>query len=89
MSHFLGCLRMSLLVFASSFSFASVALADASVPAPQQAFSLDFGKPRVAEHRHFIDSQDQAGTFNARLRAQVARSALQNRTIDTLDSLAA
>lgn len=41
MSHCLRWLRMSLLVLASSFSFASVALAGASAPAPQQAFSAD------------------------------------------------
>jgi NADH:ubiquinone reductase (H+-translocating) len=42
----------------------------------------DFGTPGVAEHCHFIDSQDQADTFNTRLRAHVARSVFQNRTID-------
>ena len=42
----------------------------------------DFGTRGVAEHCHFIDSQDQADIFNARLRAHVARSVLQNRTID-------
>jgi NADH dehydrogenase len=34
----------------------------------------DFGTPGVAEHCHFIDSQDQADAFNLRLRAHVARS---------------
>jgi NADH:ubiquinone reductase (H+-translocating) len=42
----------------------------------------DFGTPGVAEHCHFIDTQDQADTFNAHLRAQVARSVFQDRTID-------
>ncbi len=42
----------------------------------------DFGTPGVAEHCHFIDSQDQADAFNARLRAHVARSVFQNRDID-------
>jgi len=42
----------------------------------------DFGTPGVVEHCHFIDSQDQADAFNARLRAQVARSVFQNRDID-------
>jgi NADH dehydrogenase len=42
----------------------------------------DFGTPGVAEHCHFIDSQDQADTFNVHLRAQVARSVFQNRSID-------
>ncbi len=42
----------------------------------------EFGTPGVAEHCHFIDSQDQADTFNARLRAYVARSVFQNRVID-------
>ena len=42
----------------------------------------DFGTPGVAEHCHFIDSQDQADTFNARLRAHVARSVFQNRMIE-------
>lgn len=34
----------------------------------------DFGTPGVAAHCRFIDSQDEANAFNARLRAQVARS---------------
>jgi NADH:ubiquinone reductase (H+-translocating) len=34
----------------------------------------DFGTPGVVEHCHFIDSQDQADSFNARLRAQLVRS---------------
>ena len=32
------------------------------------------GHDGVLEHCHFIDSQDQADVFNARLRAQVVRS---------------
>ena len=34
----------------------------------------DFGTPGVVEHCHFIDSHDQADSFNARLRAHVMRS---------------
>jgi hypothetical protein len=30
----------------------------------------DIGTPGVAEHCHFIDGQDQADTFNTRLRAR-------------------
>jgi NADH dehydrogenase len=42
----------------------------------------DFGTPGVADHCHFIDSQDQADAFNAHLRAHVARSVFQNRIIE-------
>jgi NADH dehydrogenase len=42
----------------------------------------DFGTPGVAEHCHFIDSQDQANAFNARLRAHVARSFARGNDID-------
>jgi NADH:ubiquinone reductase (H+-translocating) len=42
----------------------------------------DFGTPGVAEHCHFIDSQDQADAFNARLRAHVVRSFINDRNID-------
>ena len=42
----------------------------------------DFGTPGVVEHCHFIDSQDQADEFNARLRAQVVRSFAQGGNID-------
>ena len=42
----------------------------------------DFGTPGVIEHCHFIDSQDQADSFNARLRAQVVRSFAQGGSID-------
>ena len=42
----------------------------------------DFGTPGVVEHCHFIDSQDQADAFNARLRAHVARSLAQGDNID-------
>lgn len=42
----------------------------------------DFGTPGVVEHCHFIDSQDQADSFNARLRAQVVRSFVQGGNID-------
>ena len=42
----------------------------------------DFGTPGVAEHCHFIDSQDQADVFNARLRAHVVRSFAQGGNID-------
>jgi NADH dehydrogenase len=42
----------------------------------------DFATPGVAEHCHFIDSQDQADAFNARLREHVVRSVFQNRNID-------
>ena len=38
----------------------------------------DFGTPGVVEHCHFIDSQDQADAFNARLRAHVVRSFAQD-----------
>lgn len=34
----------------------------------------DFATPGVAEHCHFIDGQAEAESFNARLRARVARS---------------
>jgi NADH dehydrogenase len=42
----------------------------------------DFGTPGVVEHCHFIDSQDQADAFNARLRADVVRSFAQGGNID-------
>ena len=42
----------------------------------------DFGTAGVAEHCHFIDSQDQADLFNARLRAHVVRSFAQGGDID-------
>ena len=42
----------------------------------------DFGTPGVVEHCHFIDSQDQADAFNARLRAHVVRSFAQGDNID-------
>ena len=42
----------------------------------------DFATPGVLEHCHFIDSQDQAESFNARLRAQVVRSFAQGGNID-------
>lgn len=42
----------------------------------------DFGTPGVAEHCHFIDSQDQADAFNMRLRAHVARSFVRGNDID-------
>jgi NADH dehydrogenase len=42
----------------------------------------DFGTPGVVEHCHFIDSQDQADAFNARLRAQVVRSFAQGGNIN-------
>ena len=42
----------------------------------------DFGTPGVVEHSHFIDSQDQADSFNARLRAQVMRSFVKGGNID-------
>jgi NADH:quinone reductase (non-electrogenic) len=42
----------------------------------------DFGIPGVLEHCHFIDSQDQADSFNSRLRAQVVRSLAQGGNID-------
>jgi NADH:quinone reductase (non-electrogenic) len=42
----------------------------------------DFGTPGVVEHCHFIDSQDQADAFNARLRAHVVRSFAQGGDID-------
>ncbi|RUW86139.1 NAD(P)/FAD-dependent oxidoreductase [Mesorhizobium sp. M1E.F.Ca.ET.063.01.1.1] len=42
----------------------------------------DFGTPGVAEHCQFIDSQDQAEGFNARLRAQVVRSLAEGGHID-------
>jgi NADH:ubiquinone reductase (H+-translocating) len=38
----------------------------------------DFATPGVAEHCHFIDSQAEAESFNARLRARVVRSVAQN-----------
>ena len=42
----------------------------------------DFGTPGIAEHCHFIDSQDQADAFNARLRAHVVRCFVNDATID-------
>jgi NADH dehydrogenase len=42
----------------------------------------DFGIPGVLEHCHFIDSQDQADGFNARLRAHVVRSLAQGSNIE-------
>jgi NADH dehydrogenase len=42
----------------------------------------DFGTPGVVEHCCFIDSQDQADAFNARLRARVVRSVAQGGDID-------
>ena len=42
----------------------------------------DFGTPGVVEHCYFIDSQDQADSFNARLRAQVVRSFAEGGSID-------
>src|SRR5262245_19806191 len=42
----------------------------------------DFATPGVLENCHFIDSQDQADSFNARLRAQVVRSFAQGGNID-------
>jgi NADH:ubiquinone reductase (H+-translocating) len=42
----------------------------------------DFATPGVVEHCHFIDSQDQADAFNARLRAHVVRSLAQGDNID-------
>ena len=42
----------------------------------------DFATPGVVEHCHFIDSQDQADSFNARLRAEVVRSFAQGGSID-------
>lgn len=42
----------------------------------------DFGIPGVLEHCHFIDSQDQADAFNARLRAHVVRHLAQGGDIE-------
>ena len=42
----------------------------------------DFGIPGVLEHCYFIDSQDQADAFNARLRAHVMRSFTQGGNIE-------
>jgi NADH:ubiquinone reductase (H+-translocating) len=42
----------------------------------------DFGTPGVVEHCHFIDSHDQADSFNARLRAQVVRSLANDGNIE-------
>ena len=42
----------------------------------------DFGTPGVVENCKFIDSQDQADAFNARLRAHVVRSFAQGGNID-------
>ncbi len=41
----------------------------------------DFGTPGVVEHCHFIDSQDQADSFNA-MPAQVVRSFVQGGNIN-------
>jgi NADH dehydrogenase len=42
----------------------------------------DFATPGVVEHCYFIDSQDQAEAFNARLRAHVVRSLARGGNID-------
>ena len=42
----------------------------------------DFSTPGVGQHCHFIDSQDQADVFNARLRAHVLRSFANGGDID-------
>ncbi len=42
----------------------------------------DFSTPGVGKHCHFIDSQDQADVFNARLRAHVLRSFANGGDID-------
>ena len=42
----------------------------------------DFGTPGVLEHCQFIDSQDQADAFNARLRAQVLHSLAEGGDIE-------
>jgi NADH dehydrogenase len=42
----------------------------------------DFSTPGVVEHCHFIDSHDQADSFNAHLRAEVVRSFAQGGNID-------
>jgi NADH:ubiquinone reductase (H+-translocating) len=42
----------------------------------------DFATPGVVEHCHFIDSHDQADSFNARLRAEVVRSFARGGSID-------
>lgn len=42
----------------------------------------DFGTPGVAEHCHFIDSQEQADAFNQRVRAHVVRSFARGNDID-------
>src|SRR5262245_5483317 len=42
----------------------------------------DFGTPGVVEHCHFIDSHDQAESFNALLRAEVVRSFAQGEDIN-------
>ena len=42
----------------------------------------DFGIPGVVEHCHFIDSQDQADAFNARLRAHLVRSFAQGGNVE-------
>jgi NADH dehydrogenase len=42
----------------------------------------DFGTPGVLEHCHFIDSQDQADAFYARLRAQLLHSVAEGGNIE-------
>ena len=42
----------------------------------------DFGMSGILEHCHFIDRQDQAEAFNARLRAHVVRSLAQGGDIE-------
>ena len=42
----------------------------------------DFGISGVIEHCHFIDSQDQADAFNARLRANVVRSLAEGDNVE-------
>src|SRR3984893_15370976 len=41
-----------------------------------------FGIPGIVEHWHFIDSQDQADAFNARLRAHLVRSFAQGGNVE-------
>jgi NADH dehydrogenase len=65
---------------------------DVAVPARELGYDVlvlafgsranDFGTRGVLEHCYFIDSQDQADAFNARLRAQVARSLATGDDID-------
>src|SRR4029077_16598803 len=42
----------------------------------------EFATPGVVEHCYFIDNQDQADAFNARLRAHIVRSLAQGGNID-------